>query len=126
MIGFYKMSLQGLSHIKDNIECQDYSDVIKLNNNWVVGAIADGLGSAKHSAIGAKLATESIFNFLKTHISDISDFEEKTLTSYLKVAFIEAQKAIIKKAKQEANTISDYDTTLTVVVYNGISPVRLY
>jgi serine/threonine protein phosphatase PrpC len=124
MLGFYKMSLQGSSHIESNIECQDSSDVKELKNGWIIAGIADGLGSAKHSAIGSKTAIDSVISFIDLHIpKDLSNFEEKNLIPYLKVAFLEAQKQIEQKAKQDGNPISEYDTTLSVAIYNGVSVV---
>jgi serine/threonine protein phosphatase PrpC len=49
-------SIQGKSHVSKNIPCQDYVH-FELKNECLTVALADGAGSAKHSDIGAKIAT---------------------------------------------------------------------
>jgi tetratricopeptide (TPR) repeat protein len=53
----------GVSHEKQGMPCQDYGDYGILNN-VIVGAVADGAGSAKYSDVGAKLVVESVVNHL--------------------------------------------------------------
>ena len=69
MIGYYNLSKQGTSHRDANppVVCQDANKVIRLENGWVVAAIADGVGSSKHSEIGAQIAVESSTSFKKKH-----------------------------------------------------------
>ena len=49
----------GTSHIKQQMPCQDYGDY-KIINGSIIGVVADGAGSAKHSDIGAKLAVNTV------------------------------------------------------------------
>ncbi len=49
----------GTSHQKQQMSCQDYGDY-KIINNALIGAVADGAGSAKYSDIGAKLAVNTV------------------------------------------------------------------
>lgn len=49
----------GTSHQKQQMICQDYGGY-KIIDNAVIGAVADGAGSAKHSDIGAKLAVNTV------------------------------------------------------------------
>ncbi len=53
----------GTSHIKQQMPCQDYGNY-KVLNNVIVGAVADGAGSAKYAEIGAKLAVEKALAYL--------------------------------------------------------------
>ena len=51
----------GTRHKKQQQPCQDYGKYCILNHNdAIVGAVADGAGSAKYSDIGAKLAVETV------------------------------------------------------------------
>jgi serine/threonine protein phosphatase PrpC len=50
----------GTSHKKQQLPCQDYGNYRILFQDVIVGAVADGAGSAKHSDIGAKLAVETV------------------------------------------------------------------
>lgn len=45
MIGYFKISAIGTAHLEnpDGV-CQDYSDVLKLDNGYTIAVIADGLG----------------------------------------------------------------------------------
>ena len=56
-------STVGTSHIKQQMPCQDY-DGCKILNNVIIGAVADGSGSAKYADIGAKLAVERVLEYL--------------------------------------------------------------
>lgn len=56
-------SVVGTSHIKQQKPCQDYGGY-KVLNNVIIGAVADGAGSAKYAEIGAKLAVETALKHL--------------------------------------------------------------
>jgi serine/threonine protein phosphatase PrpC len=116
------MSLIGLSHLsrKDGV-CQDSSDVKKLQNGWVVAAVADGLGSAKYSHIGSKLAVEEVLRFVETNAPDV--WHDESLISLLRTAFNVALKKIKAKASQDNQPLRYYGTTLTSVIYNGANVV---
>ncbi|MDJ0634915.1 MAG: PP2C family serine/threonine-protein phosphatase [Xenococcaceae cyanobacterium MO_188.B29] len=49
----------GTSHEKQQMPCQDYGNY-KMTNNALIGAVADGAGSAKYSDIGAKLSVNTV------------------------------------------------------------------
>ena len=49
----------GTSHIKQQMPCQDYGDY-KMIDDAIIGVVADGAGSAKHSDVGAKLAVDTV------------------------------------------------------------------
>ena len=73
MIGYFKISAIGTAHLEnpDGV-CQDYSDVLKLDNGYIIAVIADGLGSASKSDIGAKVAVNSLILYhrhIKKHIT---------------------------------------------------------
>ena len=53
----------GTSHQKQDMPCQDYGGC-KIFNDVIVGAVADGAGSAKYSDIGAKLAVKTALEYL--------------------------------------------------------------
>lgn len=56
-------SVIGTSHQKQQIPCQDYGSY-RILNNVIVGAVADGAGSAQHADIGAKLAVKTVLGYL--------------------------------------------------------------
>ncbi len=53
----------GTSHKKQQLPCQDYGRCI-ISQNIIIGAVADGAGSAKYSDIGAKFAVETALSYL--------------------------------------------------------------
>lgn len=56
-------SVIGVSHQQQQLPCQDYGSIHRLDK-IVMGAVADGAGSAQYSDLGAKLAVESALKFL--------------------------------------------------------------
>jgi hypothetical protein len=53
----------GTSHQKQQMPCQDYGDY-QIINNIIIGAVADGSGSAKYADIGAKLTVTTVLETL--------------------------------------------------------------
>ena len=47
----------------DPIPCQDYGDC-KVLNDVIIGAVADGAGSAKYADIGAQIAIKTALGYL--------------------------------------------------------------
>lgn len=122
MIGYYKMSLIGSSHLSDKGGvCQDSSDAKTLPNEWVVASIADGLGSATHSDIGSSLAVCEVIRFIESNIPEV--WHDESLISLFRTAYHSALKHIRERAKKDGKPIKDYDTTLTTVIYNGTNAV---
>ena len=58
------LSVRGLGHLRANTLCQDSSGVVEVGNGVVVGAVADGGGSAKLSHIGSNLAAQTALSAL--------------------------------------------------------------
>lgn len=56
---------QGIYHKKKGITCQDYANYHLLEEKLIIGAVADGAGSAKYADIGARLAVDIIIDYLK-------------------------------------------------------------
>lgn len=56
-------SATGTSHQKQQLPCQDYGDY-RILDEVIVGAVADGAGSAKHAEVGAKLAVKTVLEYL--------------------------------------------------------------
>lgn len=59
--------VEGTSHRKLEIPCQDYGNYIRVDD-LIVGAVADGAGSAKFSHIGARLAVKKALSHLEKWI----------------------------------------------------------
>ena len=122
MIGYYSLSIIGKSHQKkEGSVCQDAHCVKLLENGWVVAAIADGLGSASHSDVGSSIAVETVVKIVDESLPP--EWNTEKVISLLRSAYDEALKLIKQKSIEDANSIRDYDTTLTTIIYNGVEVV---
>lgn len=121
MINYYNFSETGTSHLAKNppVVCQDANKVIRLENGWVIAAIADGLGSAKYSDIGAQTAVDTSTQFLEENCKLIKQWNEKFLEATLLLSYYVTQKTIEKRANSDGNPLNDYDTTLSIIIYDG-------
>lgn len=118
MLISYGMSLVGSSHISKNVPCQDSHRYQTLSNGWVAAAVADGVGSARHSEVASQLACDT---FIATCAERIT---EETSISEAKNIIAEAYRNADQKIKDhvrkiDGELITDYDTTLSAVVYDG-------
>lgn len=111
----------GTSHQKQGIGYQDYGNYRSFGD-VIVGAVADGAGSAKHSDVGSKLAVETVLKYF----SDINEFPHKQAFSQ-PLSQEEAQKVFAKivnqvitelhkLADEENYSINDLACTLLVFV----------
>ena len=116
------MSIQGTDHKLDGIPCQDWSDAVRLENGWVIAAVADGVGSAVFAQEGSKKAVETVISFIKENIY-LDEWNFELNKSLLMVAFGKSLQEIINLAKEKKCNLGDYDTTLDVVIYNGVEVV---
>ncbi len=89
-------SVIGMRHQTQQIPCQDYGDHHTFQD-VVVGAVADGAGSAKYAEVGARVAVEKVLQFLAS--SEQSLKRKNRLTH----AFTEAEaKRVFHKATELA------------------------
>ena len=114
---YYGMSLIGSSHIKKGSVCQDSSKAQKLINGWIVAAVADGVGSAKYSDIASKIAVDTVIQICNNRINKHTKMDE--LKSIILDAYKTAEKSIEDYAENQNDTITEYDTTLSIVVFDG-------
>ncbi|MBD2437019.1 protein phosphatase 2C domain-containing protein [Nostoc sp. FACHB-110] len=117
----------GTSHISQGIPCQDYGRCRIFKDDVIVGAVADGAGSAKYADVGSKLAVETTVKYL----SRISEYLQKRKHCweifYQALSEAEAKKLFTKTAKKvindlcnqaekEDDPVSDLACTLLVFV----------
>jgi len=116
----------GSFHVETGLPCQDDGAYQTLGKDILIGAVADGAGSAKHSDLGAKIAVETAIAFLADLI-DIPDDEDKQwaenmsqseLDAIFKPLFPKLLTHIQTQFQQEAHEkqlkIQDLATTLLV------------
>lgn len=110
----------GTSHQKQGIVCQDYGDY-RILDDVIVGAVADGAGSAKHSDVGSRLAVETVLKCF----SDISEYPQKQDSQPLskeeaQKVFAEIVNKVITELQKQADegdySVNDLACTLLVFV----------
>lgn len=117
MIFDYGFSLVGKSHLTNGTCCQDNHKIKRLSNGWVIAASADGVGSAKNSQIGSKIATETVVSFCDEYMP--WDYSVIGIKSMLRTAYNYAFKSVLKEAEKTGEPIESYDTTLNIVIFDG-------
>lgn len=97
---------KGLSHWKDGTQCQDNICVVDTED-YLVAALADGLGSLKYSEIASDITTKSVCKVFEN-----LDCSVKELPSYL-------LRYIVSNIQQEADSrglqLKEMDCTLVFV-----------
>ncbi|MEH2456645.1 PP2C family serine/threonine-protein phosphatase [Nostoc sp.] len=112
----------GTSHQNQGIPCQDYGDYLIFDDEIIVGAVADGAGSAKHSNVGSKLVVETVLKCF----SDINESPQKEAFSQplskeeAEKVFAKIMNQVItelqKQADEEDYSVNDLACTLLVFV----------
>lgn len=67
VLGF---SIQGRSHLGENVPCQDYHAFENLGNGWLLAIVSDGAGSAREAARGSKANCEIAMTMIKRLLKD--------------------------------------------------------
>jgi serine/threonine protein phosphatase PrpC len=116
----------GTSHQKQDMPCQDYGGC-KILNDVIVGAVADGAGSAKYSDIGAKLAVKTALEYLtevEEWLQDPKHFWQLTEKPFseeeAKELFANTAKKVVtaleEQAASDGYSVDDLACTLLVIV----------
>ena len=113
----YGFSITGKSHIARGTGCQDAHKIRKLENGWYIAAAADGVGSAEKSHIGARIAVETVVDFCEECMP--YDYNQISIKSMIRTAYNYALKKIMQEAKTNGEGVELYDTTLSMVIYDG-------
>lgn len=117
MIFDYGFSVVGKSHILKGTICQDSHGIKRMDNGWYIAVVADGVGSAANSHIGSRIAVNSVIEFCDKYMP--WDYSIISIKSMLRTAYNHAFNEIIKESKESGEPIESYDTTLTMVIYDG-------
>lgn len=118
MIGYYSVSAIGTDHLdKPDGVCQDWSDVVQLDNGYTVAVIADGLGSASRSDIGAKTAVRAVLAYTAKNIG--SRQSDEHYIGLLEKAYMYAYNSVIQAAEDLGEKPNELNTTLAAAIYDG-------
>ncbi|MFM6062148.1 MAG: PP2C family serine/threonine-protein phosphatase [Microcystis panniformis] len=112
-------SVVGSFHVQTGLPCQDYGAYKLLGQDVLIGAVADGAGSAKHSDLGAKITVEAALQFLEENLKKTALAATETEAELKEIfwrllAYV--QQILQKEAEKEQLDINDLATTLLVVL----------
>jgi len=113
----YEYTAVGSSHISKGAPNQDAIKAELAGNGWVVAAVADGVGSCKYSDDASALAVDISVRVCLDEIN--ASGGNCDLLQTIEKAFAQAELEIDKLSLSRGHYITDYDTTLSLVVYDG-------
>ncbi|MBR5816982.1 MAG: protein phosphatase 2C domain-containing protein [Anaerotignum sp.] len=114
MILHYKASAAGPYHIRKGIPCQD-SCAVKHTEDFMIGVVADGVGSQIHSDIGSGIGAKVSAAFCAEHLK--KGMTDDEIRKIMNNAFVYAYQAILEEA--DKMQVYAHDTTLCMGVYDG-------
>jgi protein phosphatase 2C-like protein len=109
-------AVQGLSHQKQGLPCQDALKYSCLPGNILLVALADGAGSATHAELGAQAAVQASVDWLLTSLENNQPAECCEWTEVIWETFKNARIALEQLAEEHNEPIRSFATTLTCLV----------
>ncbi len=109
-------SVQGTQHIQESLPLQDAFEFRTAGDNTLLIGVADGLGSAPLSAIGAHLAVTASLNWLKAALWSGFPQSEQEWEDLIQETVINARTAIEELAQDQNIAIDDFATTLLLAI----------
>lgn len=139
-IGVAGVTKRGVAHRCYGTRCQDAHMIRRVKQvaiwkdggkrdrllpgkEYVVAAVADGLGSEAHSDIGANAAVNTAVSTMCELIGTWCATGDSALAismpRFLEQAMIRANNAVVKKAASMELPANEFDATLAIAVYDG-------
>jgi hypothetical protein len=109
-------SVQGTSHEKYELPCQDAHSYRLLPGGVAVIAVADGAGSAERSDAGSQRAVEQVIDWLEVALVEKTPQTEAEWQATLTEAFRQARQAVVGLAEEEETPLRAFAATLTCTV----------
>ncbi|MEY2985136.1 MAG: hypothetical protein RLZZ568_1753 [Cyanobacteriota bacterium] len=118
----------GSFHVETGLPCQDYGAYQPLGKDILIGAVADGAGSAKHSDLGAKVAVETAIQFIIDRVDEqnaghqalAENGSEETLSAiferFFPLLLTKVDKGLHAVAQKSNVEFPDLATTLLVFI----------
>ncbi len=106
-------AVQGLSHQKQGLPCQDALEFRCLPDGVLLVALADGAGSATRSEVGARAAVQAALDSLA---SSLESCQPANCCDWVEVfcdTFERARAALIQLSEERDEPLRDFATTLT-------------
>lgn len=115
-------AVQGLSHQKQGLPCQDALEYSYLRGGILLVALADGAGSALHAELGAQAAVQASVDWLRTSLENDQPIECCEWAEVIWKTFQNARNALEQLAEEHAEPLRSFATTLTCL---AATPERL-
>lgn len=125
MLTHFSITQQGKRHIEKDVPCQDFSaskriELSRFGCQFVIAAVADGVGSCEYSQFGSATAVQSFLNCVEYNIqSKIPEISDDNILKLLKHAFNYALSQVEKESEDRELPFLEFDSTLTGVIYDG-------
>jgi hypothetical protein len=110
-------SVTGSLHLQGNLPCQDAYCHDFMPNDFGLIAVADGLGSAKLSDLGSRIAVEAAVCAAKKLLLNFSSDDPDLSEIPIKMLYA-ARESLEETALKEGFQLSDMATTLIAVLFN--------
>ena len=108
-------SVIGLSHIKNNLPCQDHISILD-NDDCCCISLADGAGSAKFAELGASIVTSKTCELIEQYFDNFFEDEAKEVRE--KIIHV-LRTNLGKQAKVKEAVKRDFASTLLFVAIKG-------
>jgi protein phosphatase 2C-like protein len=105
----------GTSHAATGTPCQDCVAICTTNLGIIIGAVSDGLGSARNSGIGAEVAVAAAIDTLRAHLSSVACPSDAEVGLLLQTVLDTVHGRLCERALQDQQPIAEYACTLIVV-----------
>ena len=109
-------AVQGLSHQKLGLPCQDALKYHCLPGGILLVALADGAGSAVHAELGAQAVVQASLDWLLTRLENNRPAECCEWEELIWDSFQSARTALEQLAQEQDEPIRSFATTLTCLV----------
>jgi len=109
-------AVQGLSHQKQDLPCQDALEYRCLPGGVLLVALADGAGSATRSELGARAAVQAAVDSLASNLESDLPAECCDWVEVFWETFEIARSTLIKLAEERDEPLRLFATTLTCLV----------
>jgi len=106
-------AVQGLSHQKQGLPCQDALEYRCLPDSALLVALADGAGSATRSELGARAAVQAAMDSLASSLECSQPAECCDWVNLFWETFESARAALIQLAEERDEPLHAFATTLT-------------
>lgn len=110
----------GTAHIRTGKDNEDAYCVIPLDEHLWIAAAGDGVGSAAHAQEASTVAVDAVCQFLcEKLLTDPTARDPARMKDLLETAYAHALTAIRAQAERDRRPLSEYETTLMTVIYDG-------